>query len=461
MNLKIVINGQEANLPEEMKHELVLRNPLFDYSEIVGNYSTPFSLPFSKRNNAIFANAHRLDVPYTGQDVFRCEKYFNTDLIEDGYVRLKEANKDYSLYFTSNLAEIFADKKTKDLSEYLANITVASREAQVAGTPSVIFPTIQNSGFYQANAPGGWANVVNNHNGTIYTGPTYVAAIQVKYILDRIAFACGFTLAGTFMSNADMDKLYFMQNVEAPSLTVSVANACQGFTGPAFIMELRKALGLVITPNVFAKKMTIDFSKEYFEAPIAADWSNICSPATTGRNETGLSGIKLAYNVNTEDKEAEAWAGLDVYQTPTTAADAKWNEIISQFTPLPTSGGLPIMNEQGRTSTNKQDAKKLSGRLLFYKGLQSTTFGNRPQADYQFGAFSLTNAGRQATLFTREESFWKNTFRTSFDLRLSASKFSSFDIKSKVHIQNFNYYIEEIVAAVNNPNQTLLKVFRA
>jgi hypothetical protein len=454
--LKIKINHQLVDLPPNLNHELVWRNPLLSYDYVLGGYSTPFSLPFTNTNNRIFANANAFDAANVPQ-VYYCEKYFNDNLIEEGYTRLKDTNGSYNLYFTSNLGEIWAGNKDADLYDLLPDITLTTRE--VAGTPNVIFPTIQNAGFYQANG-GAYAGIVNAHNGTTYTGPTYVPAFQVKYILSQLATLCGFTLAGTFWANTAMDKLYLFQNTEINSLTIAIRDALTGITPSTFIANLRKALGLMVSVNIIQKTLTIDFSQDYFQAEVTADWSPYCSAPQSGRQASGIVGIKLGYNLNTDDKLTTTEPSHQPYTTPSTETDAKYYEIISNYSPLAMAGGLPIMDEQGRTSINKQDTKRLTPRLGFYKGLISTSFGNRPVLDITEGQYTLSNDAKATSKFLAEETFWKNTFETSFQLRIN-SKINLAQISDKVYIHGQNYFVKEIVLNTANPTIATLKAMRA
>lgn len=457
-NVKIIVNGTVALVNPEENFEFIFRNPLLDYSQVIGPYSTPISLPFCNVNNKIFKNANNFYSPENTQ-LYKVEIYLFSDLKAEGYLRLKDTNGAYNLYFTSSLGEIFAGKKDDLLETIMPVVSIASREAQVAGAPNIVFPTIQNAGFYTQNPVGGWANMVNDHNGTLYTGPTYVAAVKIKYVLQQIATACGFSLSGAWFANADMDNAYIMQNVENTSLNVVTADAVRGLTPRTFIAYLRSTLGLRVTADIFNKVMAIDFAKSYFEAEVAYNWSEFCGQPISGRNNLGLSGIKLSYNLNSEDKQTDLAAILQDYSTVTSDAEAKYMELSSPLQPIPMSNGLPIMEEAGRTSQNKQDTKKLVPRIFFYKGLQSTSFGNRPLADYIFSSYDLSNIGRKTTLFSAEESFWRDTFEANFPIR-KLSRINLNNLSQKVHIHGINYMPKEIIVNSKAPSQGLLKCLR-
>jgi hypothetical protein len=475
MAFKIIINQITADLKGASKQELVFQNPMWDYENMVSTYGLPFSLPFSPTNDRIFSNA-RSEFSEAMALTYTCEQYLNDDLIAEGLIQLIDTNGAYNCNFTTNIRDIFTPLSgTVRYDGYLRDIlpagpdvsTFALRNAMTTWNGIVCYPVIFNSEFYAANPPVGWDNFVNSFNGTTvtYQNNTFVPAISVKYALAQIASYYGITISGGFIADTGFDQLVLFHNsAEDGATTAQLKLAVGDLRISEFINQLRNTFGLTGDINLLSKIITLDFSKKYFDNEIAEDWSGRCGPLKS-KNSSPYQGIELDYTIDNDDKEYLLSTIFGKYTTST-----QGNKVIkSNLQPVraTTDTVFPsIMSQKGRTSTNAQGTSTIKPRIAFYRGMVASVPPNKPQISFgnNAGTYRLRNFGStnpRNIAFASEEAFWQSTFLATFQINMRKLNLSSFDIKSKVHINGWNYLIKRIVMDCQNPENSLLEAYRA
>lgn len=478
---KIIINGIIADLKGATKQELVFQNPMWDYEGMLGEYGLPFSLPFSPTNDRIFGNA-RSEFSATPAPTYICEQYLNDDLVGEGLIVLKDTNGAYNINFTSNLRDIFTpvsgsvryDGFLRDILPAGPSVNpVANRNALVTWNNQVCYPFIFNDQFYAANAPGGWDNNLNSYNAG-YLNTTFVPAVSVKYILTQIASYYGITIVGDFVTDTGFDKLVVLTNsAEDGSVTSNLKLAVGDETVASFINNLRNLFGLTGDVDLLNKKITLDYANKYFNAEVTADWSQFCGQMAS-KNQPPYTGVELDYN-GEDDKAYKEATTFVKYATdfPAVGGDLNKNRLIkSNFSPLDLSAGIQPsrISMNGRTTVNGQSQKPVKVRVGFYRDMTSIAGVSRPTlsntsspATYSFRTDATIGSTffRLTDFFKNEETFWQNTFQANFMINLRKINLSSFDLKSKVHINGWNYLIKRIVMDCNNPEKSLLEAYRA
>lgn len=216
----------------------------------------------------------------------------------------------------------------------------------------------------------------------------------------------------------------------------------------------------------FQKKINLNYCKKYYDAEVSADWSAYCSPIIS-KNTSPYLGIELDYNLDTGDKRLVDDTNFAVYKTANVVENKQRRLIKPNLSPAtyrPTSPFEDWMQQNGRTTVNGQSDRAVKPRLCYYSGLFSISGVIKPQYDWLSASYSLRNNGVSITRnvkFASEETFWKNTFEATFQINLRKINLSSFDLKSKVHINGWNYLIKRIVMDCNNPEKSLLEAYRA
>lgn len=468
MAFKIIINGITADLKGASKQELVFQNPIFDYEAMTGSYGLPFSLPFSKTNDRIFNNA-RSEFSAGMPLNYLCEQYLNDDLVAEGLIVLKDTNGAYNINFTSNIRDIFTPVSGSVLYDgYLRDIlpvgpsvsTVANRNAMTTWNNIVCYPSIENTEFYSANAPVGWAGYVNDYSGTTYFNTTFVPAVSVKHILTQMQNYYGITFIGDAMTEPyTLNRLVvFTNSAEDGSATANLKIAVGDIKVAEFITVLRQTFGLSGLIDINKKTISLDFCKKCYDAEVKANWSGFCSPINS-RLLSPFQGIELSYDFDTQDKFLKQ---SDV-ATPYISNNSKINRIIkAKWSPIAMSNHA-IMSQAGRTNTNNQFNQPVGLLFGYYNDTYNWGIGIRPYIN-QGWAYNMRNSQRAIIgpfNFSSEETFWKNTFEATFKINLRKLSLSGFDIKSKVHIHGWNYLIKRIVMDCNNPENSLLEAYRA
>ena len=147
------IDGYPVQTPPDIRVTLEKYNPAFDFGQIRGSKTTDFSLPVVPVNQKIFAWYENPQMGFNNQ-VLKAEKYADGQLIEQGFVALREAtNSIYTIYFTQNLGEIFGPYQS-----VLLNLLPLGSEPVPTPSPEAdhlvdqyAWPTVINPSFYGTN----------------------------------------------------------------------------------------------------------------------------------------------------------------------------------------------------------------------------------------------------------------------------------------------------------------------
>jgi hypothetical protein len=287
-----------------------------------------------------------------------------------------------------------------------------------------------------------------------------VPAVLIKYILQQIQTYYGITFTGDFMAeNTWVPRLFILTNTaEDGSTTANLKIAVGDLKVAEFVNAVRLTFGLSGDVSLINKAINFDFSNNYFNAEVTADWSKLCSNIIS-KTSSPYNGLQIEYDIDEDDKTPNNTVFNKLY---TTSGAMKPKVIKSPFSIIGYGTGSKF-TQAGRTSVNGQFNTKNKPRIGLFFGLFDYGLGIKPFLKYDY-AIDLRNTANSITRdkkFAAEETFWKNTFEATFKINLRKLSLSSFDIKSKVHIHGWNYLIKRIVLDCNNPENSLLEAYRA
>ena len=197
-----------------------------DISKIFTDYSQSFTVPASKKNNAIFSHWYENSVDNGFDARIRKDAYIEIDTIffRNGKIQLEKASiKDgqidnYQITFFGSLISLkdgFNDRYLKDLdfSAYTFVYNGANVSAKVNGNIAdhIKFPLITSNNVWQYNTGGG---TVDNWDIKQAVTPVYISdlfpAMRVSEIFKVIALELGVTFDGSFLNSDRFKRLFLL-----------------------------------------------------------------------------------------------------------------------------------------------------------------------------------------------------------------------------------------------------------
>jgi hypothetical protein len=447
---QIRINGQRLDLYAAQTIVLERYNPLFDFDVVRGAKVLDYTVPFSRTNDKIFGHARLPQAPIT-DEVFFCEKYDGSELLERGYVYLLGVlSNGYSISYSQNLGEIFGDYQRIPLNQIdFGSEAVPGIIPAVADhlTAAYCFPTVLNSGFYGTTLPIGFSGRMNEYSGSAYVGTqTLVPMFFLGWLLRQIETLCGFSIRGEFVDDAAMQRLVWPNTFSLDSLsTITYQNHLPEITIPDLLKELRKLFNLALFFDVRNRTLTINYADGLLNQEPLLNWSSKFAPAANRAPEVARR-LELDWEPDSGDGRMKVRpTDYELYQSP---GDTPLFPVKTRLSTLEkdVSTGLPLMEQPGITPTNNQMNNKFSPRLLFWHGLVA----GQPTALPDYGSYRLAWHGTNNLV----ERFWKDyeQFRKKTTRRLLYANLNASDIahidhhrtvgqNMKIHVQGTNYLI--------------------
>jgi hypothetical protein len=238
-------------------------------AEQVKSYSKDFNLPATKRNNQIFndifevtrsvGNSSVIFNPYVKTKCVLKEDGF---ILFEGYLRLidvkdKEGEISYNVNLYSEviaLADKLKDQTFSDLNftelTHDYNKTEIKRSWNDSPNPSITYTNSGTSGFRDTYTTLRYPFIVWDGNTDITTntstvsGPTpnnpeltaleqvFRPCIQLKYLINRIFAASGFSWTSNFFDSADFEKLYMDFNWGSDNVPANVQGSTYAGQAP-------------------------------------------------------------------------------------------------------------------------------------------------------------------------------------------------------------------------------------
>ena len=269
-------------------------------AEQVKSYSKNFSLPATKRNNQIFNNMFEVTRTDTVRGTIfnpyrktQCVLKQDGFILFEGYLKLIDVkDKDGEISYNVNLysevialADILKDLTFADLDftelEHAYNIGNILHSWNDSGT-SITYLNPNTSGFRDAYKTLRYPFIDWNHQ--FYPDPVtgspnltnleaaFRPCIQLKYLINKIFAASGFSWTSTLFDSADFDKLYMDFNWGSDNAPV-VYNG--GGTGQTFGFQIMTTSfsTLLATTNTFPTQ--VGYSAGVFTAPNNSQTYNI------------------------------------------------------------------------------------------------------------------------------------------------------------------------------------------
>ncbi len=435
--LEIRINGQNADLQADTSIQLEKFNPMLDFDTVQGNRVYDFSLPNSPYNRAILGHVHNPQVAFRNRK-FYCEKYFNSKMLESGYVKIAEtSNEAFNLFFVENLGEIFGDYQTTPLNQIKEFGNEDVLPNMTGEGTKFVFPAIANDAFYGDNPKPEYNGIVNEYTDGEYNTVARVPMFFLTWVLQKYGEITGWTFTGPFMDDVATSKLILF-NLYAldGSDTCYYNNHLPAMTAGGMLIELRKLFNLYLSFDIRKRVCKIEFVEDLLAGDTVHDWTEIASPRH--RKVPDLNNrLEISYSIDSNDALLKPIpAEMDKYITPETAINDGGTllQINSAFSTLLEDETSPKCQQAGLSIEVKENRSESTPKLLFSTGLRT--------ASSRFTGRSLLFTGDDNLIeksWKRFEKFKENTFFVEKTLTLTPVHLAKFKFPEKVHIQGVNY----------------------
>ncbi len=424
-------------------------NPIFDFNEIQGAKVYDFALPFTPRNDKILGYLNNPQVSWKSKDLF-CEKYVHGELIERGFVEVKEVtNSGYNIIYTQNLGEIFGDFQKLPLnlidfgSEPIPGALTASANHL---TDKYCFPAVSNPAFYGTAIPPTYNGYMNEYTSGAYvaTAPK-VPFLFLRWVLEQIGTLCNFTFEGDFVADAIMKRLVFYNTFSLDGrTTIEYRNHLPEITIPDLLKELRKLFNLGLFFDVRSRVLRMKYVDDILAAPTTLNWSKKFAPVANRAPELATR-LELDWEVDGNDGLMKVRPSD--YDKYTSVGEGLLFPIKTRFSAPDVDGNGRIKVEQpGITPVNNQLNNRFGPRLAFWADM----VGGIPTASNQYGGYRLAWHGANnlvSNFWAGFEAFRNNTFRRVMLGDLTATDIAMIDMHRRagetmaVHIHGRDYII--------------------
>jgi hypothetical protein len=446
--IDIRIEGESMDLFSGTRLTLEGFNPMLEFTKVPGTRVYGFTLPDTPKNRRVLGFFNQAQIAYSNRK-FYCEKYVNSQLIERGFVMIQDAPAgSYNLYFTQNLGEVFGDLQTTLLPDINFGSMVLPVNLQpdpAWATASMLFPMVENPGFYGNQGVAGYNGIMNRYDNNQYDTAGRVPMIPLHWLMAKFGELTGWQFGGTFMNDPDLSRLllYNLTSLDGTN-NVVYQNHLPDLTFSGMVMAFRQLFNLYLEFDVRRKVMTADFVEDILKQDVKLDWTGKVSPDHTKVPDL-QNRLELSYLIDGNDallKPIPTY--FDKYTTAETqqTAGGSVTPVRSAFSTLLTNPetGLAMTSQPGISINNKDNTNRPTPKVLFWNGLVD----GKPVATNTRNGKALTwhGPGNLVDTYWREfERFKARTFLIRKNVVLTPADLAQFRFRNKVHIRGVNYLV--------------------
>ena len=448
-SFQIRLEGQAIDLQPNKTITLNRFNPVLDFDVIQGARVLDFVVPFSPKNNKFFNWYYKPQAAFPTEDLY-CEQYADGELIERGYITLREVAADgYKVMYTQNLGEVFGDYQKVLLSDIdfgsvakPVTFTAAANHL----TDAYCLPMVQNAGYYGTAPPVGFGGYMNEYTSGYTASTPKVPMMYLRWLLERIEDICNFTIKGEFVDDVIMQRLVLYNTfaVEPADTVIQYRNHLPAITIPDLLKELRKLFNLGLFFDVRTRTLTMRYADALLQQPTVLNWSKKFG-VIAARSPEMATRLELDWEVDSGDGRMKVRpADYEKYNTP--GSELLFPVKTSFSTTDVTVTGLPIVEQPGITTINNQRNNKFAPRLLFWHGM----VGGIPFASNYYSTTRLAWHGTNNLVdhyWKQFETFRGRTSRRVLPGNLTATDIALIDMHQRagqtmtVHVQGRDYLI--------------------
>jgi hypothetical protein len=412
------LDSESLDLAAETEVQLEITNPLFETDKLPGTLIYPFTVPNTPKNRRLLAFPGYLAAAGVRNQLFVCDLYLLGVRWRRGQLSVvRRSAEGFELSFKTDVGDVSTALTDVQLSA-LPWPTVPLVLAAGGAWPAQLYalPTVVNSLFVpEADvATLGYQGLINAYQSGAYdAAQPVVPMLYLRTVLEQVAAFVGYTLAGSFFDDAELQSLvlYANQAVDVASGQVPLAGQLPDQSVPACLVAIRALLCQCWLFDPVQKVLTIDALRDVLASPEYVDWSDQAEAAYEWAPNTSAGfwlkqtldgGDDLSKNASVEEYELKIGGAQEAIEVAAGTLAMQ----LGPATPTSTAGDtlLPVTVQKGNTPALPDEKdNKCTLRLLFDRGVQHAASGAYPLAsaeavDYYgqlVGQYSLRWAGPQ------------------------------------------------------------------
>lgn len=471
------LRHQPLDLFDNASYAVEGRSPLFAAQAIPGTRVYSFTVPLTKNNQRIFRFAERIGSAESPQQVFPdAELFLYGTRWRSGTLRLREASlNSYSLSFHTDAGDLAA----RIAKQRLTDLDLGTEVLNLNADPEAIYPQrkyalfpVKNPAFYgDVNADFG--GYVNDYAGGQFNTNTSVNTNTITpfpfllYVLSRVAQQLGYLgISGPWTDEEDVRRLviyntYALDELFDGSLNVyqdqiNFANHVPAIEVGKFLVAIKNLFGLSIFINPRTRYLEFVRLNDSLGFPAVYDHSKLTSAEyTLTPNESdgfalGLSkdnGDELYKTLPHDEQTLRLGNGAESFETAAGTLFEVRQEHNGREWTIPQAqqaGNSPAYLDENGALALKND---FGLRLLFYRGLQPDSQGNRyPQGSPNGNYYKLFYQGPNG-LYERCYRPWLDfltaTQQVETSFRFRAPQVMSLDFRDKIIANHIKYFIKD------------------
>ncbi|WP_191906492.1 hypothetical protein [Hymenobacter baengnokdamensis] len=408
-NLDFRLGDESLDLAAETEIQLEITSPLFETDTLPGTLVYPFTVPNTPKNRRMLGFPGFLAVAGVRNQLFVCDFYLLGVRWRRGQLSVVKRSVDgFELSFKTDVGDVSTQLTDVQLSALpWPTVPLVLTAGGAWPARAYALPSVANSLFVPeaSVATLGYQGVVNAYAGGQYdTTQPVVPMPYLRTVLEQVAKFIGYSLAGTFFDDAELQALvlYANQAVDVATGLVPLAGQLPDVTVPSCLLAVRALLCQCWLFDPVRQVLTIDALRDVLASPAYVDWTdqaeaafewepNVSAGYTLEQKLDG--GDDLSKNAPADEYQLKIGGAKEVIQVDVSSLAMQ----AGPRTPTSTAPAilLPVTVQKGNTPALPAESdNKTTLRLLFDRGVQHDAAGNAyPLASAEAVAYSGASTG--------------------------------------------------------------------
>lgn len=432
-NLDFRLGDESLDLAADTQVQVEISNPLFETDTLPGALIYPFLAPNTPKNRRLLGFPGYLAAQVVRNQLFVVDVYLLGVRWRRGQLSvLKRSAEGFELSFKTDVGDVstrLTDVQLRGLPWPTLPLVLSAGGQWPAHAYAL--PSVANSLFVPENevAALGYQGVVNAYPGGAYdTGQPVVPMLYLRTVLEEIAKFIGYTLEGSFLGNAELQRLvlYSNQAVDVTTGQVPLAGQLPDLSVPACLVAIRALLCQCWVFDPVRQVLTIDALRDVLANPAYVDWTDRAEAAF--RWEPNVSaGYLLSQQLDSTDDLSKN-ASVDDYQLKVGGATEKieidagtlaMRRGLRTATSTAPETLLPVTVQKGNLpALPSEKDNRISLRLLFDRGLHVDGGGNfYPLASAEAVDYYGTSTGNYSLRWAGDQGLYQVWHKDWLDFR--------------------------------------------
>ncbi|AMJ65055.1 hypothetical protein [Hymenobacter sp. PAMC 26628] len=272
--------GESLDLGPDTQVQFEFNSPLFETDTLPGTLAYPFRVDNTPKNRRLLAFPGYLAAARVRNQVFAADLYLCGLLWRRGQLSVVKRSADgFDLSFQTDAGDV--QRRLVDLQLAAVPLPTVPLDFNGGAWPAVLYalPTVANALFYDENATKTlqYRGLVNAFaNGSYDAGQPVVPMVYLRTVIDAICQVVGYSLAGTFFADPEIQALvlYSNQAVDPAANAVALARHLPDQSVPDAIKAVRALFCLCTVFDPVQRQFVVDALRDVLADPRYLDWTD-------------------------------------------------------------------------------------------------------------------------------------------------------------------------------------------